>query len=881
MEKPTSGGPEASLRTNAILPLKKQSRHFRIYSTLSLIIPHTIFWIYFKNYSTGLYVLMISSILFLSSSYALRKFQPKKADLVITVFFGTFSPLMVSILPEYSLLALVIHILCMTFSAWEIRVRNACALPLINVLCWIICYSIYQYRSPNGLEEAISFINNTSIFAQAALSIFISYISLYAIVKQRISQIGLRKEYERKLLLLNKELEEANLKLQKANQELKHALQEKDNFTLRFSHEIRNPLNSLLGNVELCYECVGEGEVRNMLKEAKISGEILLQLINNVLDTAKLSTGRLDISTSPHDVREFLERSWIVCSEIIKKKGLYGSLSVNSNVPDVLDFDHHRLMQILINTISNATKFTDSGFVKVYVEYKAGNEIEPSDMKPRHSEFYYSHSRQEIIEEVLNLDLISENLKERFDVLTTKNKRFRSERNWGQKLQRDCSARVYTAPNFESDEKELEILSNKPPHPLLKKFPQKDKQASNGFIRLEVVDSGCGISKSELESLFKKFSQVHEQSSKRQIGTGLGLWITKEIIGLMQGKIEMHSLPKHGTTVVIMLKTRYCTGEVGATTYRDQNSMKQQRTSSSRGAKVNRALIVEDIPYNREVNRRLIEKCNVTEIMTSSDGKIALELFKSKGEGYFDVILMDIDMPVMDGKTCVKLMRQHEALHGWKPCVIIFLTAYSESKIQAEMLDKHGEYRANAFLSKPASFMTLFSTIKQSFENILDGDLQMLGVNSTQSVSMNVFSLSKIIESDGKSEQVILVVDDDSFNLSMLSKMLHMCGYVALEAKNGKLAVDLFEKHWKDIKLVLMDCEMPVMSGFEATKTIIAKHKTKKEFTNREIAIYGLTGHVGIEYKQKCLEVGMKGVLEKPITVERLTSLLKDGLVKN
>jgi CheY-like chemotaxis protein len=122
-------------------------------------------------------------------------------------------------------------------------------------------------------------------------------------------------------------------------------------------------------------------------------------------------------------------------------------------------------------------------------------------------------------------------------------------------------------------------------------------------------------------------------------------------------------------------------------------------------------------------------------------------------------------------------------------------------------------------------------------------------------------------------------VDDDFFNLEMMKKILKLyrSKYHTLEAHNGQEAITLYEEHWKDIKVILMDCEMPVIDGLEATSRILSKHKQKATFSNRKLRIIGLTGHVGAEYKQRCLKAGMEDVLEKPIKIERLNALLNQN----
>mgnify|MGYP003879184351 FL=1 len=197
-----------------------------------------------------------------------------------------------------------------------------------NVFGWIGCYLYYTfwylnaiyYGDDDGDPRHIKiFFDNSLHFYQLMLVLGIGSIVTRMMVISRQDQLNARLNYEEKLLTLNKELEDANQKLFQTNKELQVALQEKENFILRFSHEIRNPLNSLLGNVDLCQEFAENGESKQMLREAKVSGEILLQLLNNILDTAKVSAGRLDISPHSQHIREFMERAWIVCSEVIRK----------------------------------------------------------------------------------------------------------------------------------------------------------------------------------------------------------------------------------------------------------------------------------------------------------------------------------------------------------------------------------------------------------------------------------------------------------------------------------------------------------------------------------------------------------------------------------
>ena len=570
-----------------------------------------------------------------------------------------------------------------------------------------------------------------------------------------------------------------------------------------------------------------------MLSEAKISGEILLQLLNNILDTAKVSAGRLDISMHSQDIRGFLERAWIVCSEVIRKKKLYGCLSVDVNVPEKIEFDSHRLMQILINMVSNASKFTEHGYVKLFVEFEEGSEINSEDMKPRHTDSFEKMEENGLtLAEELNQEEFKETPARNYETLLPTKKKFARMGESLRKIQKNMATQsvFHQSSSFSIGPKD-------------------------GYLRLEIIDTGCGIKKRDLDAIFKKFSQVNEKSSKRQIGTGLGLWITKEIVELMHGKIEIFSVPNHGTTLVIMLKCK--SDEPTQSVEHPQIIMKLEPLRI-----IKRAMVVEDILYNQEINCKFLQKCGVEEIEVAHNGKVALDLYMHKGEAYFDLILMDIDMPVMDGKTATKKIRQHEAENDWRPTVIVFLTAYSESKMQRELLDPEGEYQADGFLSKPTSQEIIRRTLAE---------------HSSKSKSKR----SKIIESADLNanlklhNRMALVIDDDPYNLSIVSKMLTKCGVKPLEALNGREALELYDKHRKDINLVLTDCEMPILDGIRVTQEILARKNDV--FRSPQVIIYGITGHVEAGYKKKCIEAGMKDVLEKPITLERLRKLLLTG----
>jgi len=314
--------------------------------------------------------------------------------------------------------------------------------------------------------------------------------------------------------------------------------------------------------------------------------------------------------------------------------------------------------------------------VKVFIDFEVGANIRAEDMKPRHTDSYEKVEDGVTLKDELNSYQFSECPKHKYEALSPVKKRFTDNR--GSFLKRSCKDLASTKFKKLADP----IRKHDSVNFVINQAIDIIQGPIEGYLRLEIVDTGCGIKKRDLDTLFTKFSQVSEQSSKRQIGTGLGLWITKEIVELMKGKIEIFSVPGHGTALVMMLK---CKSEqqqqLSSAVQQLQNNALEIVTVGTPAASIKRAMVVEDIPYNQDINFKFLQKCGVEEIALMNNGKEALDLYVKKEKEHFDLILMDIDMPIMDGKTATKKMRLHELDYGWRPTPIVFLTAYSESKM--------------------------------------------------------------------------------------------------------------------------------------------------------------------------------------------------------
>ena len=280
-------------------------------------------------------------------------------------------------------------------------------------------------------------------------------------------------------------------------------------FLYSFSHELRNMINSLSGNVKLAAmdDTISE-RVKELLSNAETCGEMLLYLVNNILDTGKDEVGELEVDLKPTKIYGSLEKIWSICSEMIKKKDLQGKIKTHKDLPETLMVDHYRLAQIFINIIGNATKFTEKGSIDITVEWIKGIQ----DVSNKSFEPYPFNDDDDLDEGLFEKS-------QRFSVL---------------------------------DQKYLEVntISRRISSDGIIVAPLK---LTKGILKVSILDTGCGMTKEQTNKLFHKFTQVTLDASKRKLGTGLGLYIIKQLCERMSGNARAFSQEDRGSCFVFCI----------------------------------------------------------------------------------------------------------------------------------------------------------------------------------------------------------------------------------------------------------------------------------------------------------------------------------------
>jgi len=467
------------------------------------------------------------------------------------------------------------------------------------------------------------------------------------------------------VLILVITLQGRTIELGKTKNALEAALEQQRTFILSFSHELRNPINSLLGNLQLVLQ--GEplsAKTVEMLNIAKACGEILLHNINNVLDTGKQEIGKLEVNPILTQLHEVFQRTWSIYGELLKQKKLKSQLRVEKGLPIQAKLDYHKVNQILLNLIGNAIKFTEKGSVGVTIQWLPYQTVDDKCFEP----IPYDDDEEGLFEKQENLS-------------TMNTSRFSDSR-----------------PGFPDSPESKKSYS-----------PTFEVQkATHGVLKIIVKDTGSGMKKEALQKLFKKFSQVSENVSQRSIGTGLGLYITKEICQAMHGEIRAYSKPGVGSTFVVCIPTV----SVPLDSRQRADSMEVIRHLSEKSIK---ALVADDSPFNVNLTSNYFSQFGGSVVSVAYNGYDAFLKYREcrMMNVDIDVITLDIDMPIMDGKTACDKIREYEQANKLKPVMIILISGNYDKEQIDEYLNYDSEKgcKADCFLRKPVSFSEFYTAI--------------------------------------------------------------------------------------------------------------------------------------------------------------------------
>jgi polar amino acid transport system substrate-binding protein len=367
------------------------------------------------------------------------------------------------------------------------------------------------------------------------------------------------------------------------------------------------------------------------------------------------------------------------------------------------------------------------------------------------------------------------------------------------------------------------------------------------WLHFSVSDTGIGLPSEAMVRLFRPFSQADGSTTRRFGGTGLGLSISKKLVELMGGQIGVESQAGVGSTFWFDVPFRF--GLPVEEVHFDKTGFERVRI-----------LVIDDQLSALTIMQSYISSWGMHCEVTASANQ-GLEMMKreaARGTPY-DLVITDMIMPDIDGFKLLELARNNKATSKVK---FILCTGFDDKRQAQRAL----EVGFCAYLTKPVQQSRLFNAIANAvFDRHLIKDSNKNDASKIDQID--------ILSESAMQPPVVLLADDNVVNQQVALAQLRKLGIKAFVVSNGRAAIDELKR--RKYALVLMDCQMPELDGFEATQLI----RLDEASTGEHVPIVGLTAHAMEGDREKCLEAGMDDYLSKPTSLERLSKTLRHFLL--